>query len=60
MLNRIYIVFGMLMIIVLDGAFVAPCLIRWDDYRARMETLASGVLGTLVTIRGNIAFALLP
>ena len=60
MLNRIYIVVGLLAIIVLGGAFIAPYLIRWGDYRARMEELASGALGTPVTIRGDIAFALLP
>src|SRR5690606_2873319 len=35
-------------------------LIHWADYRSRMEALATGVLGTPVTIRGEIAFALLP
>ena len=60
MLNRIYIVVGLLAIIVLGGAFVAPYLINWGDYRSRMEALASGALGTPVTIRGDIAFALLP
>ncbi len=59
-LNRIYIVVGMLAIIVLGGAFIAPYLIQWGDYRTRMEELATGVLGTPVTIRGDIAFALLP
>ncbi|WP_193335245.1 AsmA family protein [Devosia beringensis] len=60
MLNRIYIVVGLLAIIVLGGAFVAPYLIQWGDYRSRMEALASQALGTPVTIRGDIAFALLP
>ena len=60
MLNRIYIIVGMLAIIVLAGAFLAPRFIQWGDYRARMEELATGVLGTPVTIRGNIDFSLLP
>jgi hypothetical protein len=59
-LNRIYIAIGLLAIIVLAGAFVAPRFIQWGDYRARMEELASNVLGTPVTIRGEIDFALLP
>jgi len=59
-LNRIYIVVGMLAIIVLGGAFIAPYLIHWADYRTRMEDMATGVLGTPVTIRGDIDFALLP
>lgn len=60
MLNRIYIVVGLLAIIVLAGAFVAPRFIQWGDYRARMEELAGGVLGTPVTIQGEIEFSLLP
>jgi len=59
-LNRIYIVVGLLAIIVLGGAFIAPYLIQWGDYRTRMEALATSALGTPVTIRGDITFALLP
>ncbi|KQX39930.1 hypothetical protein ASD04_04565 [Devosia sp. Root436] len=60
MLNRIYIVVGLLAIIVLAGAFIAPHFIRWSDYRGRMEELATDVLGTPVTVRGDIDFTLLP
>lgn len=60
MLNRVYIVLGVLAIIVLAGAFIVPRFIQWGDYRDRMQVLASGVLGTPVTIRGDIAFSLLP
>ncbi|UJW86726.1 AsmA family protein [Devosia sp. SL43] len=60
MLNRIYIIVGMLAIIVLAGAFLAPRFVHWGDYRGRMEQLATGVLGTPVTIRGEIEFSLLP
>ncbi|MCR6673852.1 AsmA family protein [Devosia ginsengisoli] len=60
MLNRIYIVVGLLAIIVLAGAFIAPHFIRWSDYRGRMEELATDVLGTPVTVRGEIDFTLLP
>ncbi|MCS6759615.1 MAG: AsmA family protein [Candidatus Devosia euplotis] len=59
-MNRIYIVVGILVIIVLGGAFVVPYLIQWGGYRARMEALASGALGAPVTIRGDIIFVLLP
>jgi len=59
-LNRIYIVVGLLAIIVLGGAFIAPHFIRWSDYRLRMEELATAMLGTPVTVRGNIEFTLLP
>jgi hypothetical protein len=59
-LNRIYIAIGLLAIIVLAGAFLAPRFIQWGDYRTRMEELATDVLGTPVTIRGDIDFALLP
>ena len=60
MLNRIYIIVGIVAILALAGAFVAPRFIQWGDYRDRMELLAEGVFGTEVTIRGDIDFALLP
>ncbi|WP_224702978.1 AsmA family protein [Devosia aquimaris] len=60
MLNRIYIVVGSLAIIMLASAFIAPHLIQWGDYRTRMEALATQVLGSPVTIRGDIEFSLLP
>lgn len=60
MLNRIYIIVGLVAIIVLAGAFIAPRFIQWSDYRDRMEVLASGVLGAEVTIGGDIEFSLLP
>lgn len=60
MLNRIYIIVGLLAIVVLAAAFIAPRFIQWSDYRERMEELASGVLGADVTIRGDIEFNLLP
>ncbi|CAN7377936.1 AsmA family protein [Devosia sp. LjRoot3] len=60
MLNRIYIIVGIIAILALAGAFIAPRFIQWGDYRDRMELLAEGVFGTEVTIRGDIDFALLP
>ena len=60
MLNRIYIIIGTLAIVVLAGAFIAPYFIRWSDYRGRMEELATAMLGTPVTVRGDIEFSLLP
>lgn len=60
MLNRIYIIIGTLAIIVLAGAFIAPFFISWSDYRGRMEELATAMLGTPVTVRGDIEFSLLP
>ncbi|MET0437925.1 MAG: AsmA family protein [Devosia sp.] len=60
MLNRIYIIVGIVAILALAVAFIAPRFIQWGDYRDRMELLAEGVFGTEVTIRGDIDFALLP
>lgn len=60
MLNRIYIIIGILAIFVLAGAFIVPRFVQWGDYRERMEALASGVAGAKVIIRGDIAFSLLP
>lgn len=59
-LNRIYIIIGVLAILVLAGAFIVPRFVQWGDYRERMEALASSALGAPVVIRGDIAFSLLP
>ena len=60
MLNRLYIIIGLLAILVIAGAFVVPRFVDWTNYRGRMEALASQVLGTEVEIKGDIAFTLLP
>ena len=60
MLNRIFIVVGVLAIVALGSAFIVPRFIQWGDYRGRMEELAAGVVGADVSIRGDIAFSLLP
>lgn len=60
LLNRIYIVVGLLAIVLLAAAFVVPRFIQWSDYRDRMEVLASEVLGADVSILGDIEFTLLP
>lgn len=60
MLNRIYIVVGLLAILALASAFIVPPFIHWGDYRDRMEVLAESVFGTDVHIRGDIDFTLLP
>lgn len=60
MLNRIYIVFGILLITVIAAAFLVPRFIDWSDRRVQLEALASEALGTDVTIGGKIGFELLP
>ena len=60
MLNRIYIVVGILAILAIGAAFIVPRFIQWGDYRDRMEAMASEALGTQVDIRGDIHFNLLP
>ncbi|HVW91177.1 MAG TPA: AsmA family protein [Devosia sp.] len=60
MLNRLYIVIGVLAILVLGAAFIVPRLIPWGEYRVRMEQLAGEALGADVRIRGDIGFSLLP
>ncbi|RUT35139.1 AsmA family protein [Arsenicitalea aurantiaca] len=60
MLNRLFIVVGMLAIIALAGAFVLPGFIQWGDYRERMQTIAAEVFGAEVEIVGDISFSLLP
>lgn len=60
MLNRLYIVIGLLAIIGLAAGFVLPRFIDWGGYRDRMEQIASEALGTEVEIVGEIAVTLLP
>jgi len=59
-LNRLYIVIGILAIVVLTAAFVVPRFITWGDYRDRMEAVVAEALGAPVRINGAIDFALLP
>lgn len=60
MLNRLYIVVGVLAILALGAAFVVPSFIAWGDYRERLADIAGEVLGAPVRIEGDINFSLLP
>ncbi len=60
MLNRLFIVVGVLAIIAIVSAFVAPFFVDWTQYRGRMEMLARDALGTEVHIGGDIRVTLLP
>jgi uncharacterized protein involved in outer membrane biogenesis len=59
-LNRLYIVVGVLAILLLAAAFIVPLFVPWNDYRAEVEALASELAGEPVGIAGNIGFTLLP
>lgn len=60
MLNRIYIIVGMLAIILLAGAFLAPVMLDWNSYKERMEYIAQKALGNEVKINGDMSISLLP
>ncbi|MGJ8528174.1 AsmA family protein [Maritalea sp.] len=60
MLNRLYIVVGVVVILLLAAAFVVPRLYDWSPYRDRMQEIASQALGTPVAINGDLYFTLLP
>ncbi len=60
MLNRLYIVVGVLAILVLAGGFLIPQFIDWGSYRERIEEIAETNLGADVTIDGDLDFTLLP
>ena len=60
MLNRLYIVVGVLAILALAAAFVVPSFIQWGDYRDRLADIAGEVLGAPVRIEGDVNFTLLP
>jgi hypothetical protein len=59
-LNRLYIVVGVIAILLLAAAFVVPSFIPWGQYRDRLAAIAGEVLGTPVRIEGDVAFSLLP
>lgn len=59
-LNRLFIVIGVLAILALSAAFAVPRLVQWGQYRDRIEAAASEALGTKVEIVGDIHFSLLP
>ncbi len=59
-LNRLFIVIGVIAILVIVAAFVAPAFIDWSSYRGRLEALASETLGTEVTVAGDVDVTLLP
>ena len=60
MLNRLFIVIGVLAILAIGAAFVVPRFIQWGDYRDRMQSIAGEALGAPVEIVGDIEFSLLP
>lgn len=60
MLNRLYIVVGVIAILLLAAAFVVPSFIPWGQYRDRLSAIAGEVLGAPVRIEGDVAFSLLP
>lgn len=60
MLNRLYIVLGSLLILLIAFGFIAPYFIDWSDRRPQIEALASEALGTPVAISGKIDIHLLP
>lgn len=60
MLNRIFILAGVLAILLLAAAFVVPGLVPWNNFRDRLSAMAGEVLGTPVRIEGDVAFSLLP
>lgn len=60
MLNRLFIVVGVLAIFALAAGFIAPLFVDWSGYRERMEAMGAEVMGTDVVINGDIDVTLLP
>ena len=53
MLNRLFIIVGLIAILALAAAFVVPNFIQWGDYRERLQAMASETLGAPVEITGD-------
>ncbi len=60
MLNRLFIIFGVVAILAIAAAFVVPSFIPWGQYRDRLADIAGEALGTPVRIEGDVSFSLLP
>lgn len=60
MLNRLFIVIGVLAILAIAAAFIVPRFLDGEFYRARMQAIAGEALGAPVEIVGDIQFSLLP
>lgn len=60
MLNRLFILLGVVLIVIIGSAFIAPRFFDWSGTRPRMEQLATESLGADVKIGGEIDFVLLP
>ncbi|MBN9315988.1 MAG: AsmA family protein [Devosia sp.] len=60
MLNRLFIIVGVVAILAIVAAFVVPSFIPWGAYRDRLATIAAEALGTPVRIKGEVSFSLLP
>ena len=60
MLNRLFVLIGVLVILAIGAAFVVPRYIQWGDYRGRLQTMAAAAFGTEVAIDGDIQLTLLP
>lgn len=59
-LNRIFVLIGVLVILAIGAAFIVPRFIQWGEYRERLQTMASTAFGTEVAIEGDIHLTLLP
>jgi hypothetical protein len=59
-LNRLFIIIGVVAILAIAAAFVVPSLVPWGHYRDRLAEIAGGVVGEPVRIEGDVAFSLLP
>ncbi len=59
-LNRLFVFFGGLLVLVLVTALVAPSFIEWGNYRAQFEKQAGKVLGQKVEVLGEAKARLLP
>lgn len=60
LLNRLFVIAGSLVVMVLAAALIAPWFINWTGYRADFEREASRIVGRSVTVKGEASARLLP
>jgi len=59
-MNRILLIVGAVIVLVLGAVAILPQLIPSDVYRQRIETIASETLGRKVTITGKVGVSIFP
>lgn len=59
-MKKLGIIAGILLVLLIGGALVAPSFVDWNKYKAEIETTASDLSERTVKINGDLSLAILP